>query len=156
MRACPGKSGRMVTLTRPYIVCMPNFNQLKQHLSNLGRFIFYVPPACKLVFSLQLTVAQCSILRYRGMKCKNWTAHAPIAWQRSKIFFFFVQRYHLTGKALNIWTAQDYSRLAQVRIAEGDNTAQYRQPRVGHCYWASVTVCIGQVLGRWRRSLSSV
>ena len=33
--------------------------------------IFYVPPARKLVFSLQLTVAQCSILRYRGMKCKN-------------------------------------------------------------------------------------
>ena len=91
MRACPGKSGRMVTLTRPYIVCIP-FNELKQHLSNLGRFIFYVPPARKLVFSLQLTVAQCSILRYRGMKCKNWTAHTPIAWQRSKIFFFFVQR----------------------------------------------------------------
>ena len=32
---------------------------------------YYVPPARKLVFSLQLTVAQCSILRYRGMKCKN-------------------------------------------------------------------------------------
>ena len=28
--------------------------------------IIYVPPARKLVFSLQLTVAQCSILRYRG------------------------------------------------------------------------------------------
>ena len=50
--------------------------------------IFYVPPARKLVFSLQLTVAQCSILRYRGMKCKNWTAHAPIAMQRSTVFFF--------------------------------------------------------------------
>ena len=31
----------------------------------------YVLPARKLVFSLQLTVAQCSILRYRGMKCKH-------------------------------------------------------------------------------------
>ena len=31
----------------------------------------FVPPARKLVFPLQLTVAQCSILRYRGMKCKN-------------------------------------------------------------------------------------
>ena len=44
---------------------------------------YYVPPARKLVLSLQLTVAQCSILRYRGMKCKNWTAHTPIAMQRS-------------------------------------------------------------------------
>ena len=44
----------------------------------------YVPPACKLVFWLQLTVAQCSILRYRGMKCKNWTAHAPI-----KIHYYY-------------------------------------------------------------------
>ena len=46
-------------------------------------------------FSLQLTVAQCSVLRYRGMKCKNWTAHAHIAMQRSAIFlfFFFVQHY---------------------------------------------------------------
>ena len=35
MRACPGKSGRMVTLARPYIVCMPNFNQLKQHFIQL-------------------------------------------------------------------------------------------------------------------------
>ena len=66
-RAFPGKSGRMVTLTRTYIVCMPNFNQLKQHLSNLRRFIFYVPPARKLGSSLQLTVSQCSILRYGGM-----------------------------------------------------------------------------------------
>ena len=32
---------------------------------------FYVPPARKLVFSLQFAVAQCSILRYRGIKCKN-------------------------------------------------------------------------------------
>ena len=58
---------------------------------------FYVPPARKLVFSLQLRVAQWCVLRCRGMKCKNWTAHAPIAIQRSTIFFFsffffFVQR----------------------------------------------------------------
>ena len=33
--------------------------------------LFYVPPARKLVFSLHLTVAQRSILRYIGMKCKN-------------------------------------------------------------------------------------
>ena len=38
-----------------------------------------MPPARKLVFSLQLTVAQCSTFRQKGMKCKNWTAHAPIA-----------------------------------------------------------------------------
>ena len=57
---------------------------------------FYVPPARKLVFSLHLRVAQCCVLRYRGMKCKNWIAHVPIAIQRSTIFFlfffFFVQR----------------------------------------------------------------
>ena len=55
--------------------------------------LLYQPPARKLIFLLQLTVAQCSILRYRGIKCKNWTAHAPIAMQRSTIFFlFFLQR----------------------------------------------------------------
>ena len=47
-----------------FVVKYSNSNQ--QH-------IFYVPPARKLVFSLQLTVAQCSILRYREMKCKNIT-----------------------------------------------------------------------------------
>ena len=31
----------------------------------------YVPPPRKLVFSLQLTVAQCSTFRQKGMKCKN-------------------------------------------------------------------------------------
>ena len=71
--------------------------------------MFYVPPARKLVFSLQLRVAQCCELRYRGMKCKNWTAHVPIATQWSTIFFlfffFFVQRSHPTDKALYIWTA---------------------------------------------------
>ena len=70
---------------------------------------FYVPPARKLVFSLQLRVAQCCVLRYRGMKCKNWTAHAPIVIQRSTIFFlfffFFVQRKHPTDKASYIRTA---------------------------------------------------
>ena len=41
-------------------------------LSDLQLFkSFYVPPARELVFSLQLTVAQCSIFRYRGVKCKN-------------------------------------------------------------------------------------
>ena len=48
-----------------------------------------MPPARKLVFSLQLSVAQCCVLRYRGMKCNNWTAHVPIAIQRSTIFFLF-------------------------------------------------------------------
>ena len=33
--------------------------------------LFYVPPARKLIFTLQLRVAQCCVLRYRGMKCKN-------------------------------------------------------------------------------------
>ena len=54
-----------------------------------SRKIIYVPPARKLVFPLQLRVAQCCVFRYRGMKCKNWTAHAPIAIQRSTIFLFF-------------------------------------------------------------------
>ena len=94
------------------------FSQLKTNGSGLlskmvllltKRKYIYVPPARKLVFSLQLTIPQCSILRYRGMKCKNWSAHAPIAMQRSTIFFlfffFFVQRWHRTGKALYIWTA---------------------------------------------------
>ena len=31
----------------------------------------YVPPSRKLVFSLLLRVAQCCVLRYRGMKCTN-------------------------------------------------------------------------------------
>ena len=38
----------------------------------------------------------------------------------------------------------------------GTILAQSRQPRVGYFYWASVTVCIGQVLGRRRRPLSTV
>ena len=32
----------------------------------LRKKLIYVPPARKLVFSLQLTVAQCSALRYKG------------------------------------------------------------------------------------------
>ena len=44
----------------------------------------------KLVFSLQLTVAQCSTLRYKGMKCKNGTAHAPIAMKRSSILLLIL------------------------------------------------------------------
>ena len=69
---------------------------LNYNVWKVNTIYFYVPPARNLVFSLQLTVAQCSTLRYRGMKCKNWTALAPIAMQRSTIFFlfffFFVQR----------------------------------------------------------------
>ena len=41
-----------------------------------------------------------------------------------------------------------------MRIVEADDTAtilaQSRQPTVGYCYWASVAVCIGQVLGQRR------
>ena len=33
--------------------------------------------------------------------------------------------------------------------------AQSRHPTVGYCYWVSVAVCIGQVLGRRRRLLST-
>ena len=32
---------------------------------------FYVPSARKLVFPLQMRVAQCCVFRYRGMNCKN-------------------------------------------------------------------------------------
>ena len=44
----------------------------------------------KLVFSLQLTVAQCSTLRCKGMKCKNWTAHALIAMKQSLILLLIL------------------------------------------------------------------
>ena len=64
---------------------------------------YYVPFAHKRVFMLQLRVAQCCVLRYKGTSCKNWTAHAPITMQRSIIFFlFFVQRWRHTEKALYI------------------------------------------------------
>ena len=56
---------------------------------NLEIIFFMCHRQANSFFSLQLTVAQCSILRYRGMKCKNWTVHAPIAMQRSTIFFLF-------------------------------------------------------------------
>ena len=52
--------------------------------------IFYVPSARKLVFSLQLTVAQCSTFRQKGMKCKNWTAHAPVSMKRSSILLILL------------------------------------------------------------------
>ena len=51
----------------------------------------------------------------------------------------------------------DYN--TQVRIAEGDNTAQYWPnivPRVGYYYGASVTIRIGQVLARRQRPFSTV
>ena len=49
-----------------------------------------MPQARKLDFSPQLTVAQCSTLRYKGMKCKHWTAHAPIAMKRSSILLLIL------------------------------------------------------------------
>ena len=61
-----------------------------QRIKDLKDNIFYVPPARKLVFSLQLTVAQCSIFRQKGMKCKIWTAHAPIAMKRSSILLILL------------------------------------------------------------------
>ena len=57
--------------------------------------LIYVPQARKLVFPLQLRVTQCYVFRYRGIQCKNWTAHAHMVLQRNTIFFlffFFVQR----------------------------------------------------------------
>ena len=38
--------------------------------------LFYVPQPRKLVFPLQLRVKECCIFRYRGIQCRNWTAHA--------------------------------------------------------------------------------
>ena len=90
----PSKAGfapmkHAVTVCPHYLASISRCRMLSQN----REICYYVPPARKLVFSLQLTVAQCSILRYRGIKCKNWTAHALIAMQRSTIcFFFFVQR----------------------------------------------------------------
>ena len=82
-----------------YVPCLQTLveNYMQKVLVRGEVFIFYVPPARKLVFRLQLRVAQCCALRYRGMKSKNWTAHVPIAIQWSTIFFlffffFFVQR----------------------------------------------------------------
>ena len=80
-------------LTRNAVVSTSRHHAI---FSELQRNILYVPPARKLVFSLRLRVAKCCVLRYRGMKYKNWIAHVPIAIQRSTIFFlfffFFVQR----------------------------------------------------------------
>ena len=45
--------------------------KFKSSIQDRNEMFFYVPPARKLVFLLHLTVAQCSILRYRGMQCKN-------------------------------------------------------------------------------------
>ena len=44
--------------------------------SNNNIKIIYVPQPRKLVFPLQLRVKQCCIFRYRGIQCRNWTAHA--------------------------------------------------------------------------------
>ena len=55
----------------------------------LAHILFYVPQARKLVFPLQLRVMECFVFRYRGIQCKNWTAHAHIVLQRNTIFFIF-------------------------------------------------------------------
>ena len=38
---------------------------------NFSENMFDVPQARKLVFLLQLRVARCCVLRYRGIECKN-------------------------------------------------------------------------------------
>ena len=53
------------------------------------QLFFYVPQARKLVFPLRLRVTECCLFRYRGIQCKNWTAHAHIVLQRNTIFFLF-------------------------------------------------------------------
>ena len=63
-----------------------NFNTIVSNSNNIFNYdiifkIFshvisiYVPQPRKLVFSLQLRVKQCCIFRYRGIQCRNWTAH---------------------------------------------------------------------------------
>ena len=43
---------------------------------NISDNLIYVPQPRKLVFPLQLRVKQCCIFHYRGIQCRNWTAHA--------------------------------------------------------------------------------
>ena len=57
--------------------------------NSLDLNLIYVPQARKLVFPLQLRVTECYVFRYRGIQCKNWTAHAHIVLQRNTIFFLF-------------------------------------------------------------------
>ena len=56
---------------------------------NLTYNEFYVPQPRKLVFPLQLRVKECCIFRYRGIQCRNLTAHAHIVLQWNAIFFLF-------------------------------------------------------------------
>ena len=49
-----------------------NYCTLRKNVCNK---FFYVPQPRKLVFPLQLRVKQCCIFRYRGIQCRNWTAH---------------------------------------------------------------------------------
>ena len=55
----------------------------------LAHILFYVPQPRKLVFPLQLRVKECCIFHYRGIQCRNWTAHAHIVLQWNAIFFLF-------------------------------------------------------------------
>ena len=48
----------------------------EENLNARRKKLFYVPQSRKLVFPLQLRVKQCFIFRYRGIQCRNWTAHA--------------------------------------------------------------------------------
>ena len=59
--------------------------KLKLHLENN----FYAPQARKLVFPLQLRETECCVFRYRGIQCKNCTAHVHIVLQRNTNFFLF-------------------------------------------------------------------
>ena len=62
---------------------------------------YYVPQARKLVFPSQLRVTEYCVFRYRGIQCKNWTAHAHTVLQRNTIcfLFFFFSLLHRTALA---------------------------------------------------------
>ena len=51
---------------------------------------FYVPQPRELVFPLQLGVKQCCIFRYRGIQCRNWTAHAHYSLTAERNLFLFL------------------------------------------------------------------
>ena len=62
--------------------------------------LFYVPQPRKLVFPLQLRVKQCCIFRYRGIQCRNWTAHVHYSFTAERNLFLLL----LTSSSYSVST----------------------------------------------------
>ena len=89
---------------------------------------FYVPQARKLVFPLQLRVTECCVFRYRGIQCKNWTAHVHYSLTAESNQFLTLLL--LTSSSYSVSTdyytrpikskcSQDWSRLGFVSALSG-------------------------------------